>query len=901
MKKQFWNSIVVLFLMAIIVSNGVAAPHLNEKHSFIQPDGSYVPVIVNGDEFYQRVEDLDGYTLIRDAEGWICYAELNSDSSDFVPQERYTGEARTVRTNTSRHLELKSDAIRDKAMEVRKAYHGDEVTRDGSLRWLVPVKVTGERVGITILIEFSDQAAIVSKNEVESMLNGESGATAKNFFTTVSGGKLTYTNQVVGYYRAKNPKSYYDTNQSGGRTRELLKEALDWLDRSGFDFSSVSSTNKTLTAVNFYYAGAPSHGWAKGLWPHMSSYSWTGANSGYKTSTYQITGLNNTSKNIGTFCHENGHMLLRYPDLYPYDQGTNWVGKYCLMSSGGHGSTPMPPNPYFRRESGWLTCDDITNVDNATISMTSNDPNRAIIYKNSSDSRQFFILESIQKTGQYAYYAPGSGMVCWKINTDGENTQSSNNNPQIVVAGGTGTGALMSNRPNTAFSSTTTPKASWIKGGSASILLKKLSASGASMTFDIGNGGTIDTMYTLSTTADNGSITLSPSGPKFKKGTEVTVTAKADAGYTFEKWSGDLSGTTNPTTITMSDNKDITAIFSKVIMNTINITATNGTVKAIPEKESYQIGEEVKLIPTPANGYYFTGWGNEVTGFDDTLIVTIDGTINVDAYFHETELEESAEWGIAGGNRAIDTLLQLSFHAYGYGGGTVDTSAFRTETGIVLPYSIPKQSGEDNWPGAALASYVEQTMENARHIRIRYKCATKTNIQLLSTDTAAAPYQYALEATDEFITVDIPISAFEPTKDWGTIKPLNLKIVENIAIAPNVDVTQSGDEGVIEVSEMYLIGIKETGKESVLTAKNVAYSLDVTVAAGKMNISLPKAGNYKLQLFSVNGRLIHQVRGIAKSAGLLQVDMPTNNLATGLFVTKLTLENKTVTRMMMVQ
>ena len=45
-------------------------------------------------------------------------------------------------------------------------------------------------------------------------------------------------------------------------------------------------------------------------------------------------------------------------------------------------------------------------------------------------------------------------------------------------------------------------------------------------------------------------------------GTDVTLTATPAAGYQFNAWSGDYSGSTNPDTITMNGNKNVTAEFS---------------------------------------------------------------------------------------------------------------------------------------------------------------------------------------------------------------------------------------------------------------------------------------------------------------------------------------------------
>ena len=70
--------------------------------------------------------------------------------------------------------------------------------------------------------------------------------------------------------------------------------------------------------------------------------------------------------------------------------------------------------------------------------------------------------------------------------------------------------------------------------------------------------------YTLITnTSGSGSIQLSPSGGTYDSATVVTVTATAGSGYVFSGWSGDLSGSTNPESLTMDGNKSVTAQFTE--------------------------------------------------------------------------------------------------------------------------------------------------------------------------------------------------------------------------------------------------------------------------------------------------------------------------------------------------
>ena len=68
--------------------------------------------------------------------------------------------------------------------------------------------------------------------------------------------------------------------------------------------------------------------------------------------------------------------------------------------------------------------------------------------------------------------------------------------------------------------------------------------------------------FNLNVNAENGSIELSPAGSNYAENTVVTLTAKPNADYKFSEWSGDLSGKVNPVTITMNENRNITALFS---------------------------------------------------------------------------------------------------------------------------------------------------------------------------------------------------------------------------------------------------------------------------------------------------------------------------------------------------
>jgi hypothetical protein len=87
----------------------------------------------------------------------------------------------------------------------------------------------------------------------------------------------------------------------------------------------------------------------------------------------------------------------------------------------------------------------------------------------------------------------------WKIDSLGQNTNATANKPKIAVAGGTGAGALIFSRPDAGFTSTTTPAATWPSGQASSINIRKISAAGATMQFDVGTGGPVGLNHEITT------------------------------------------------------------------------------------------------------------------------------------------------------------------------------------------------------------------------------------------------------------------------------------------------------------------------------------------------------------------------------------------------------------------
>ena len=280
------------------------------------------------------------------------------------------------------------------------------------------------------------------------------------------------------------------------RARELIVEALTRLKANGFDFSPLTADGEGYVyAMNVYYAGEVVNNWAEGLWPHA----WHLATKvplapGKAAFDYQFTDMSH-QLTLGTFCHENGHMLCDYPDLYDYGYESSGVGAFCLMCAGGNADEKNPPHicAYLKRKSGWanrLTA--IEHDRQVTLAAGTND--FAILVKTPGE---YFLLENRAKTGRDAAL-PDEGLAIWHVDEDGDNSNEQRTAAQhyelsLVQADGQfrletarnhlGDATDLYGRTNKRFADGTAPASKWWDGTASNLDVFEISGPGASITF----------------------------------------------------------------------------------------------------------------------------------------------------------------------------------------------------------------------------------------------------------------------------------------------------------------------------------------------------------------------------------------------------------------------------------
>jgi len=498
----------------------MATPFIGKTFTFTQPDGTKIQVRGWGDQHYAVFETLDGYTIVKNPNtGFFEIAQLSNNGTTLQPAAGPRGNLDGARAAVRPGLRINRETARARGLEgalrlggrrcdQRRERHKNLARAARNLSGPVfapPQRATvGDFVGLCLLIDFSDEPGTISRNEVDNFCNqqGYSGfgnnGSVSDYFRANSIGRCRYTNIVSPYYRAQQPKSHY-TNPNipqGVRARELIVEALAHLKANNFDFTPLTADNGGFVyAMNVYYSGEVVNNWAEGLWPHA----WHLETpillaSGKSAFDYQFTDMSH-QLTLGTFCHENGHMLCDYPDLYDYGSESSGVGAYCLMCAGGNinEKNPTQISAYLKRLSGWATS--VTTIQhNQEIVLPAGQNNFAMFAKNSGE---YFIVENRMKNGRDVSL-PDEGLAVWHVDEDGNNSNQQRTPTQhyelsLEQADGDfrlettpnqfGDSTDLYGQANIRFADTTSPNSKWWDGTASHLDISEITAPGDIVSF----------------------------------------------------------------------------------------------------------------------------------------------------------------------------------------------------------------------------------------------------------------------------------------------------------------------------------------------------------------------------------------------------------------------------------
>jgi len=141
------------------------------------------------------------------------------------------------------------------------------------------------------------------------------------------------------------------------------------------------------------------------------------------------------------------------------------------------------------------------------------------------------------------------------------------------------------------------------------------------------------------TTSVSGSGSVVPSDGTYKKNNMVAIEAIADDGWFFDHWEGDLTGSVNPTTIRMSSDKHVIAVFAQEgVSQEYTLTTAvigSGSITLDPSEGTYLEGTPVQLQATAISGWEFSYWQGDLSGTANPATVTMNSNKQITALFTE--------------------------------------------------------------------------------------------------------------------------------------------------------------------------------------------------------------------------------------------------------------------------
>jgi len=360
---------------------------------------------------------------------------------------------------------------------------------------------------IVVLVQFSDRAMGQTNQHFEDLFFSTGvlqHGSVREYFREATNNLVDIVGEVVGPYQLPKTLAQYANGKSGTgisqpNARTMAQDAAVAANPNVNFAPYDNDSDGYVDAFVVIHAGpgAETTGNANDIWSHKWVLS-GGAYNADGTQIYSYLTVPEDSK-IGVCCHELGHLLFGFPDLYDTDLSGEGIGNWCLMAGGswnGGGDIPAHPSAWCKANQGWVS------VTNPTSNITTINDVKAshIVYrlwKNGASGSEYFLVENRQQM-LYDQMLPGAGLLIWHVD-ETISSNSNENHPKVALMQadrlrdleqGNDRGDAGDPYPgstnNTAFNNSSTPNSKSYAGADTCVSVTNVSPSGPTMTARLG-------------------------------------------------------------------------------------------------------------------------------------------------------------------------------------------------------------------------------------------------------------------------------------------------------------------------------------------------------------------------------------------------------------------------------
>ena len=191
-----------------------------------QPDGTTVAVKLHGDESLNWTSTPDGYTLLRNGEGFWSFARQMKDGSIEASELVYRGDESVAVANGIEKGLKYSGAQRLELKQQNLELKGSSLQVEGTY------PSTGKNKLLLLLLNYSDTQPVFTQTNFDAMMNQENYGSVgcfRDYYLENSYGKLDITTTVTRWVTLPYAKEYYGSD----RAIEMIQHGLNILVSNG--------------------------------------------------------------------------------------------------------------------------------------------------------------------------------------------------------------------------------------------------------------------------------------------------------------------------------------------------------------------------------------------------------------------------------------------------------------------------------------------------------------------------------------------------------------------------------------------------------------------------------------------------------------------------------------------